>query len=454
MISSRAWRPGDPHLKGERKIIERYYLASSPRQPTVLPRPSEEIKKVARHHNTLPFDLRHKPLAFSEGSNRQLLMNMYPHIQRVEFDEWVLVFLFNELPIKPWPRKIAGVPCFFTTDPCEKGPTIPMQCKSRSLIDLAPEIDLRENEYAMNMIFNLVRDFFKDAKIPITEIQCWGRVVVIVLEYEANKDETLKAVPKSVACCNCFYLFECEMGRPATMSAVRKKIPTNTEGDDSTYKLLRPGVLLSSSKHPKDGKHTFTTSGVLLEDCMEEKYLTVAAHGFPSRSINNEVYHPGPDGTEIGQFILELGRTDVGLVALNDGIEFINEPFQNDVVKRPPVKLRGLARADQVAARSPIYLDSPFTGYIEGTKGPHCMRRFPSDAPLTEPKQIWIKCNWTYMGQGASSELALGAYGSPIWDEHHRVIGFFCYCSAAGQFADYCSSVSADHLLDCGYKLA
>jgi hypothetical protein len=30
------------------------------------------------------------------------------------------------LPAKPWPKKIAGVPCYLTSDPDDQGPIIPI----------------------------------------------------------------------------------------------------------------------------------------------------------------------------------------------------------------------------------------------------------------------------------------------------------------------------------------
>lgn len=131
-------------------------------------------------------------------------------------------------------------------------------------------------------------------------------------------------------------------------------------------------------------------------------------------------------------------------------MEFINEPFENTLVPAPPFKLAGFARAAETRIGDTVFLDSPFSGFVEGTRGAHSQLRVPSDDPL-EPEQIWIKCQWDYMGQDSKQFMADGVCGSAIWDRNHRVLGFFRYAPSSGAFLDWCMSISADHLLDKKY---
>lgn len=108
------------------------------------------------------------------------------------FDERILDFHLDQLPAKPWPKKIAGVPCYLTTDPTDPGPTIPLRFRSHSRIEVADNLDLRDNETSTDFVFDLVCDFFAETNISITEIQFWGHIVIIVLEDELNKDEILQ----------------------------------------------------------------------------------------------------------------------------------------------------------------------------------------------------------------------------------------------------------------------
>ncbi|KAJ5701057.1 hypothetical protein N7488_008605 [Penicillium malachiteum] len=312
--------------------------------------------------------------------------------------------------------------------------------QSRSSINLANRLDLRDNEAVMGLIFDLVRDFFNKTKIPITEIQFWGHIIIIVLENEGEKDKTLRAVPKSVAKCNCFYLFESDMGRLRNLSAHGLKEPS-IEKDDSAYQNMRPGVMISSGRHPEEGHEMLTSSGVLVKDRIGNEYMTVAAHGFPGHPYDGNVYHPYFPGQVVGEVIMEISHTDIALVKLTDGIEFVNEPFENTLVPIPPFKLARFARAAETRIGDDVYLDSPFSGLVEGTRGAHSLRRIPSDNPY-EPEQIWISCKWDYLGQGSNEFMVDGVCGSAIWDENQRVLGFFWYAPKSGHFVDWCYSIS------------
>jgi hypothetical protein len=171
----------------------------------------------------MPFDLCQNPPKFFEPGNRKLLLDVFPGTMRVEYDDRVLVYRFDQLPAKPWPKMIAGVPCYLTDGPRDEGPTIPIRYVPYSRIKISENLDLRDNEVAADLVFDLVRDFFAKTDITITEIQFWGHLIIIVLEDEANKSEILGAAPRSVAHCNCFYLFESMMGRPNKLSSLRHK---------------------------------------------------------------------------------------------------------------------------------------------------------------------------------------------------------------------------------------
>jgi hypothetical protein len=398
----------------------------------------------------LPFDLRQNSLKFYETESSRLLFQIFPGTQRVDFDDRVLVYHFDQLPAKPWPKKIAGVPCFLTADPNDQGPIIPIRYRSRSKITVSENLDLRDNEAAVGLVFDLVRDFFAKTDISVTEIQFWGHIIIIVLENEDNKDETLGAVPRSVAQCNCFYLFESMMARPSKLSALRLKAASVTQTDDSRYDTMRPGVMLSSGKHPEEGWEILTSSGVLVKDPLGHEYMTVAAYGFPGFPFDGKVHYPHSSDRALGEAVIELSHTDVALVKLRQGVEFINEPFENTLVPATPFKLAGIARAAETRIGDAVFLDSPFSGFVEGTRGAHSQLRVPSDDPL-EPEQIWISCQWDYMGQDSNQAMADGVCGSAIWDRNHRVLGFFRYAPSSGAFLDWCMSISADHLLDKKY---
>ena len=177
--------------------------------------------------------------------------------------------------------------------------------------------------------------------------------------------------------------------------------------------------------------------------------MTVASHGF---LFGTKVFHPLTGHREIGEVILEITHTDVAIVKLHEGVEFVNVAFENTLVGGPPVQLRQFARANETQTGSFIYMDNPFTGYIEGTHGPRAILRVPSDDPY-EPEQRWIKTRWDYLGQGSNQRMGDGMCGSVIWNDRDMVVGFFRYAPTSGHFVDWCLSVSAEHVIDHGFSL-
>ncbi|EAW12244.1 uncharacterized protein ACLA_062070 [Aspergillus clavatus NRRL 1] len=326
-----------------------------------------------------------------------------------------------------------------------------MRQRSRSRIALSNDLDLRGNEGAVDLVFELVREFFAKSQISITEIQFWGRVIVIVLENESNKEKDLAAVPRSIGQCNCFYLFESDMARPKSFSTAPLRQCFASQIDDSEYETIRPGVVVSSGTHPQEGWEILTSSGILISDHLGSQYMTVAAHGFPG-PFEGKVFHPQSSGRAIGEVIVQISHTDVALVQLGQGVHFINEPFENTIIPAPPSRLEGFLRAAATRIGGNIFMDSPFSGFMEGTRGAHSLLRIPSDDPL-EPKQSWIRCQWDYMGQGSYAAMVDGVHGSAIWDDNQNVLGFFRYAPQSGPFLDWCMSISADHLLDKGYTM-
>jgi hypothetical protein len=103
-------------------------------------------------HIILPFDLHKNPEKFHERANHDLHFEVFPDTQMVSFDGWVLVYCLLSLPPKPWPRKIAGVPRYLTTDPNNLGPVIPTERRSRSRITVSDDLDFRDNEEAKDTV--------------------------------------------------------------------------------------------------------------------------------------------------------------------------------------------------------------------------------------------------------------------------------------------------------------
>ncbi|KAJ5097827.1 hypothetical protein N7532_004828 [Penicillium argentinense] len=142
---------------------------------------------------------------------------------------------------KPWPITIAGVQPYFTIDPNDEGPFPPIKRSSKSPLSVSAEINATNLPPAkLTMHSSCVFDFFAKSEISITEVQYWNNFFIIVLE---NEDTDLAEVPCAIGRCNCFYLFEKEMGRPKfnKFRACRIRNLTGDAVDNSEYDILRPG---------------------------------------------------------------------------------------------------------------------------------------------------------------------------------------------------------------------
>lgn len=408
-----------------------------------------EIQIPPSRHLILPFNLRQNRKAFATKDSG-LLLHLFPDTKAVNFDGYFLVFWLGTLPPKPWPVTIAGVQPYFTIDPNDDGPIPPIKRPSKSRLRVSAEINaINLPPTRIDDAFELVFDFFAKSETSITEVQYWKNFFVIVLE---NEDTDLTEVPSAIGRCNCFYLFEKEMGRPKLNEFPARRIrdPTGDVVDDSKYDILRPGVMLSSARHDTTHLEYRTTSGVLVEDCLGERYMTVASHGFPN---GDKVFHPCSMGKEVGQIIMEISHTDVALVKLHDKVHFVNETFESPLDGATPTQLKEFIPVDETQIGSNIYMNSPLLGYSEGTCGPHSRIRVPSDDP-NEPELVWIKARWLYLGQGSVDHLEDGVRGSVIWNDDGNVIGFFRYAPRSGHYMDWCLTVASDNVIERGYKIA
>jgi len=172
--------------------------------------------------------------------NMEVLFCLFPDILAVSFDRFFLVFEFVSLPQEPWPKTIAGVQPYFTTDPNDIGPLSPfIKRPSKRIFRLSYEIDARDlPSHKIDSAFDLVKNIFIDIGVSITEIQYWNRFFVVVLESEMTDVEQM---PSGIAYCPFYYLFENEIGRPPPNEypAHRVQEPIVNIADDSIYDTLR-----------------------------------------------------------------------------------------------------------------------------------------------------------------------------------------------------------------------
>ncbi|POR33919.1 Uncharacterized protein TPAR_05877 [Tolypocladium paradoxum] len=414
-------------------------------------RPWSQLLRQARQV-TVPFDLRDDPAALSKSENREILNQIFPSTTSVGSDGIFLYIYVSEMPPRPWPKTIAGLPLYLAPragpEYCPMPAGWPVHRRNGTI---ANQMDGRDMK-PWTPLFEAVRDYFLSLKISITQVIYWGNFLVIVLEHRGIDTARL---PWKAGRISCQYLYDDEMGKPRLPQARRQTDPTPGNPDQSQYINLQPGMRVTSAYMPnRPGMFQATTTGVLVKDSIGNEFMTVASHGFPDE-CGTPVNHALPtSGRRIGEVISEVTGTNVGLVMLEADEKFVNITFESDYITEP-VRLKQLVQADKLRRGDAVVLDSPDTGCIDGTFQAQAYQRVPTD-DRNEPEQHWVFTTWYYMGQGSGTNLQARMCGSAIWTEEGDVVGFFRCAPEVGNrgtMQDWCAATAADGLINRGFAL-
>ncbi|OBT97970.1 hypothetical protein VE01_03884 [Pseudogymnoascus verrucosus] len=169
---------------------------------------------AASEHITLPFDLRTHPRALYKPENTKLLENLFPGTYELSTDGMFIYFLQTEMPPKPWPKSVAGLTPYFALrmsrqyTPCLIGFQVPM--RNRAIAESVVEgRDMADWE----LLFIIIRNYFRQVEISITEVMYWSNSVVVILQH---RDINIRKLPWKVSNIGVFYRYEDEMDRPST----------------------------------------------------------------------------------------------------------------------------------------------------------------------------------------------------------------------------------------------
>lgn len=416
------------------------------------PQPSRSPLLLKARQVTVPFDLRDDPAALSKSENREILTQIFPSTTGVGSDGIFLYIYVSEMPPKPWPKMVAGLPLYLASRPgpenCPMPAGWPVHRRNGTIAD---QMDGRGMK-TWTPLFEAVRDHFLALEISITQVMYWGNLLIIVLEHRGIDTARL---PWKAARVPCQYLYDDEMGRPRLPQARRQTDPTPGNPDQSQYITLQPGMRVTSAYMPGEpNMFRATTTGVLVKDSVGNEYMTVAGHGFPGE-CGTDVNHALPTGgRKIGEVIYEVCHTDIGLAKLEPHEKFVNTTFESDYIIEP-IQLKQLIQADKFKRGDPIVLDSPDTGCIDGTFQAQAYQRVPTDDPNVS-EQRWVFTTWYYIGQDSGINLRAGMCGSAIWTEEGDVVGFFRYApegGSRGMMRDWCAATAADELINRGFAL-
>jgi hypothetical protein len=311
-----------------------------------------------------------------------------------------LVVFCAELPRKPWPLSVAGLPLFLTTDffgPWFFGRSARIRYRALENFDARSNTNL--------MLYNTVIDFFQKEQIPITGIAwitgCWSVTV-------AESVDT-SVLPGYICQAAAFYISSKDTENVRVIEAAfRNKSPR----DDSYYSPLRPGIIVASNT-------LLTTSGVLVKNQDGDRSMTVSSHGFPVD--DTKVYHPDTKGLEIGNVIHRISDTDIALVKLHDDTTFENQTFQSDD-EPEGVLIKNIKDPFDMRTFDALTMDNAFTGLVDGQFLSVSMQRLPTDQ---QAQHSWVQQMWAWFGQDSNNLPIAGSCGSPVTDSEGNLVCFF-----------------------------
>lgn len=235
-------------------------------------------------------------------------------------------------------------------------------------------------------------------------------------------------------------------GELGVRSQQRLIAPTASIQDKSDYLRARqelcPGVCVSSGTVTNIGQYATlsmsTTAGIVLRNNRGDQRLTVSNHGFLH---SDNVYHPIPQGTHIGEIDERYQALDIALVKLNPSVKFTNANYFESKVPR-----RLLYRS-QVPLGVFFALDGMSSGMLWfQSQGVTMM--FPPRPPNITEISFHKMMLYQQFGNGGVT-MREGMCGAAIVEDDTDdggVAGFFWEASA-----NYAFSPCLDELIDRGW---
>lgn len=157
-----------------------------------------------------------------------------------------------------------------------------------------------------------------------------------------------------------------------------------------------------------------TTSGIIVEDNYDCKYLTLATHGFPLG--RESVYQPNRNSARPGSVHDRITDSDIALLRISSSQSFRNETFAAkflDGTNILPQTIKAIIDPLDLHSYDEVTMNNPFSGFCIGVHIGVQRTKIPSDDPVAERR--WVTSDWSYFGNGLDRPMD-GCCGSPILD--------------------------------------
>jgi hypothetical protein len=430
-----------------------YQASSSSEQSNSQQRPEKVVRL------TLPFSLRNNgiPRGPTEEELPEL-QRLFPTLKIVSYQHPFLVLIVDKLPEQPWPTILADLPLWLTTTRNGKPPLdLGKFARAHQRFDVRGEIKHYEtpNEATIMEIFKLVNE--RGAGVDRIH---WDGCMFYAFGNQEPEQGWQNRLPSRINGLSISYIWnKSTMEEPA----LRLKVPAANVTDDTDYgrQQLRPGIMLAGF-HNNMEQGLGTTSGVCVKSPNSgEKFITVAAHGFPA-SVGDSVYHPrvnisngAPDARyQIATIHRKFGDTDIALAQLRPGIRYSRETFSDPEPGQPQAQpFRSLKSPEALRPGDTVFMNTPVNGQCEGV---HVKTEWVLGFEASEeaPQERKVRCqiaHFSYWGNG-SDVFFEGCCGGVIWDENFDVLGQFRFQEKDGQKLAYSPSFKV--LIDQGYQLS
>lgn len=327
--------------------------------PSLVDQTSGQIN-LSRRIEFTGFSLVENSMARSPRNDEEwlALSAAFPGAIGIQVNAIMIVVRYTTLPEKPWPLSAGGLPVFITTDLTDPGFNRGKKGGNFKALDNYDTKDGLSEE-----LFQAAFSYYRNEHgIYITSIV---NIAYMWLVRVPDKVK-LERLPSMLAKRPCGYEFESECERPIEVAS-KKVEPKCVIRDLSQYRPLRPGVALSCGNSIL-GQELLTTSGVLVENQNEERFITVASHGFPPSQ--EHVFHPDDARQPIGQVFERLTDSDLAIVRLSSNCSYVNQTFDcvtEDESFLPGTMLTCIRHAMAMPFYEEITMNSPFSGFCTGS---------------------------------------------------------------------------------------
>lgn len=366
------------------------------------------------------------------------ILDLFPTATKLSLHNPFIIVTCKQLPPKPWPLTVAGMPLYLTTD----ANTIPLKLGLGARgPKLKIDYPIKRYEHPTLETFKKVFEALDERGIHLTRLQWVGWRFLGFLSGDSPSDWK-STFPALINGLTMGYLF----GEEAIEEkASRIKVPSGRLYDDAVYgDNLRPGVMFAGKEGMLDSE-LLTTSGVCVKSPSGKKYITCATHGFPGGK-GAEIFHPSIHAQRVGTFAKKFWDSDVGLLELNPGLRYDRETFSTTEYLVKP--FRKLVNAFSLRIGDTVHFNTPVNGHVEGIFLFFDVLRLPADEPADPTDYITSHC--MYFGNG-SDTLFDGCCGGPVWTDDFDVVGQFRFMMKDEAVA-YCPSFNP--LLALNYELS